>query len=201
MGATAENTQREIGGLRDDMTATIDEIERRLRGGVKSVTAMDARVKGRRTGEDAAEAVTVAVTDNQSLVAVGGAVAATAAGYATFAALDGWRASQDPATRLRHGVGGVRGAVGTRLEDLRKGGVLLKLDPEKQGYVRVTDARLGTASIPRKDNLVVVKKLVWALMMAVFTALGSVVAKRGAAAVWQASTHEDPPDQKKKPGK
>ncbi len=201
MGATAENTQREIGGLRDDMTATIDEIERRLRGGVKSVAATDARVKGRRTGEDAAEAVTVAVNDNQSLVAVGGAVAATAAGYATFAALDGWRAGQDPATRLRHGVGGVRGAVGTRLEDLRKGGVLLKLDPEKQGYVRVTDARLGTASIPRKDNLAVVKKLVWALMMAVFTALGSVVAKRGAAAVWQASTHEDPPDQKKKPGK
>jgi len=201
MGATAENTQREIGGLRDDMTATIDEIERRLRGGVKSVAATDARVKGRRSGEHAAEAVTAAVADNQSLVAVGGAVAATAAGYATFAALDGRRASQDPATRLRHGVGGVRGAVGTRLEDLRKGGVLLKLDPEKQGYVRVTDARLGAASIPRKDNLVVVKKLVWALMMAVFTALGSVVAKRGAAAVWQASTHEDPPDQKKKPGK
>jgi hypothetical protein len=44
MGATPADTEREITRLRGDMTAAIEEIERRVRGGLRGVARAEGRL-------------------------------------------------------------------------------------------------------------------------------------------------------------
>jgi hypothetical protein len=44
----------------------------------------------------------------------------------------------------------------------------------------------------------VIKKFVWAALLSLFMALGSVLARRVADAVWRSMTHEEPPTAKSK---
>ena len=74
----------------------------------------------------------------------------------------------------------------------------MKLDPEDGGYVRVSDARLEPPPNKKRGQSTVIKKFVWAGLLSVFMALGSVVARRVADSVWQAMVHEEPPTEKSK---
>ena len=49
MGATPEDTEREIVRLRGDMSAAVEEVEHRLRGGMRSVATAEARISGAST--------------------------------------------------------------------------------------------------------------------------------------------------------
>lgn len=204
MGANPADTQREITRLRGDMGAALDELERRVRGGLRGVASAEARITTARAGEDAVNAA----RDNPTLLGVAGVVAAGAVAYGAFALVNGMRQRGKPQNRLRRGVNSARGELSERviegversrrqLERSLPRGILLKLEPEDGGYVRLSDARLEPPKKKRGQSTVI-KKLVWGVLLSLFMALGSVVARRVADSVWKAMVHEDPPTEKSK---
>jgi hypothetical protein len=204
MGANPADTQREITRLRGDMGAALDELERRVRGGLRGVASAEARITSARAGEDAVNAA----RENPTILGVAGVVAAGAVAYGAFALVNGLRQRNKPQNRLRRGVKGVRGELSERvsegvqrsrrqLERSLPQGILLKLEPEDGGYVRLSDARLEPPK-KKRGKSTVIKKLVWGVLLSLFMALGSVLARRVADNVWKAMTHEDPPTEKSK---
>jgi hypothetical protein len=216
MGATPEDTQREIDHLRGDMSAAIEEVVGRFRGGMRGAATTEARISSVRAGQDAVERA----KNNPTLLGVAGVVAAGAVAYGAYALINGMRERQKPSNRLKRGVSQVREELSERvqegvessrrqLERALPHGVLLKLEPEDGGYVRVSDARLepppGTGKDPKKSEKgkkrgqsTVIKKFVWAAFLSVFMAVGSVLARRVADSAWRAMVREEPPTEKSK---
>ena len=210
MGETPADTEREITHLRGDMTAALEEIDRRLRGGLRSVATAEARITTGRATEEAVERV----RSNPTFLGVAGVVAAGAVAYGVFALVNSRRERNKPQNRLKRGVKQVRGElsetaerVAERLEESRRqlergllpSGVLIKLEPENGGYMRVADARLEPpANKKRSSRSPVIKKFIWAALLSIFMALGAVLARRVADSVWRATVHEEPPTAKPK---
>jgi hypothetical protein len=200
MAAGPEDTEREIVRLRGDMTAAVAEVERRFRGGLRGVATAEARITSGRARDDAI----AAARDNPTLIGVAGVVVAGAVAYGTYALVSGLRERQRPQNRLRRGVSQLSAELSERVSEgvessrrqlersLLPHGIVLKLEPEDGGYVRVADARLE-APARRRGNGVVIKKLVWAGFLSVFLAVASVVARRLADGAWRAMVHEEPP--------
>jgi hypothetical protein len=199
MAAGPEDTEREIVRLRGDMTAAVAEVERRFRGGLRGVATAEARITSGRARDDA---ISVA-RDNSTLLGVAGVVVAGAVAYGAFALVNGLRERQKPQNRFKRGVSQlgaelserVSGGVESSRRQLERSlphGIVLKLEPEAGGYVRVADARLEQPDRQR-GNGVVIKKLVWAGFLSVFLAVASVVARRLADGAWRAMVHEEPP--------
>jgi hypothetical protein len=200
VGTTPADTEREITRLRGDMTAALEELERRLRGGVRGVASAEARITSGRAREEAIGRV----RENASLAGVGAVVVAGAIAYGVYSVVAGQRERARPTNRLRRQAERVRGEVGERVEASRQQlqrardrGVLVKLEPASSGYMRLTDARLELLK-PKRGQSTVIKKLVWAAMLSIFMALGSVIARRVAGQVWRATVREDPPTEKSK---
>ena len=200
MGATPEDTQREITRLRGDMSAAVDEVERRFRGGLRGAATTEARIGTVRAGEDAIERA----RQNPTLLGVAGVVVAGAVAYGVYALIKGSRERQKPQNRLKQGVSQLRGELsGTvehslrQLENALPHGVLLKLEPEEGGYMRVSEARLEQPK-KKRDESKVIKKFVWAAFLSVFLAASSVIARRVADTAWRAMLHEEPPTEKTK---
>jgi hypothetical protein len=205
MGETPADTEREINRLRGDMTAALDEVERRVRGGLRSVAKAEARIASVRAREEVAERA----RDNPTLLGVAGVVAAGVVAYGAYAVIRNLRQRNTPRNRLKRGVQTVRDELSEGMERLGEGveesrrqiesvlprGLLLKLDPEDSGYVRLSDARLEPLKKKRGQSTVI-KKFVWAGLLSVFMALGSVLARRLADNAWKAMIHEDPPTEK-----
>jgi hypothetical protein len=203
MGATPEDTEREIVRLRGDMTAAVEEVERRLRGGFRGVATTEARISSVRASEDALSRA----RENPTLLGVLGVVAAGAVAYGVYALINGRRKAQTPQSRLKRGVAELSELVTEGVETSRRQleralpqGVLLKLEPESGGYMRVSDARLDPPEAVRKKRgqSIVLKRFVWAGFLSVFLAVASVVARRMADSVWRAMLHEEPPTEKGK---
>jgi hypothetical protein len=203
MGAKPEDTERQITQLRGDMSAALEEVERRLRGGLRGVATAEARISGVRAGQD----VVAQARENPTALGIAGVVAAGAVAYGAYALVSGLRARNAPRNRLRRGVKQVRGEVSERvsgaegaLRQLERSlvrSVLLKLEPEHGGYVRVSDARLEPPNKKRGQSKVI-KRLIWAALLSIFMALASVLARRVADTVWRATVHEEPPTEKSK---
>lgn len=205
MGATPEDTQREIVRLRGDMTAAVEEVQRRLRGGLRSIASSEARISSGRAGED----VVIKARDNPSLLGVAGVVAAGAVAYGIYSLVNGRREAQKPQNRLKRGVSEITERVSEGVESSRRQieralphGLLLRLEPESGGYMRVSDARLEspiqTAKEKQRGRSTVIKRFVWAGFVSVFLAVSSVLARRFADTAWRAMVHEDPPSDKNK---
>jgi hypothetical protein len=193
MGATPADTEREINRLRGDMSAAIEEVERRLRGGLRGVATTEARITTVRGARE-----------NPTLVGVAGVVVAGAVAYGAFALLNRARERGKPQNRLKRGVQHVREELTERAEESRRQleqslprGVLLKLEPEDGGYVRVSDARLEPSK-KKRGRSTLIKKLIWAALLSIFMAVGSVLARRVAEAAWKSMVHEEPPTEKSK---
>jgi hypothetical protein len=203
MGAKPEDTERQITQLRGDMSAALEEVERRLRGGLRGVATAEARISGVRAGQD----VIAQARENPTALGIAGVVAAGAVAYGAYALVSGLRARNAPRNRLRRGVKQVRGEVSERvsgaegaLRQLERSlvqSVLLKLEPEDGGYMRVSDARLEPPNKKRGQSKVI-KRLIWAALLSIFMALASVLARRVADTVWRAMVHEEPPTEKSK---
>jgi hypothetical protein len=193
MGSPADNTQAEIGRLREDMAAAVLEIQRRFQRGLPSAVTNEVRLMSGelRTGFSSR------LHQNANLVGFAGTVAVCAIGYGAVSAIGRRRANQTPAVAPRAALSLAENLPGLRgLEQLRRGGVLLKLDQDKGGYVRVTDARLAPEPPPvatKEAGSHVVKRLGWALLLTVFMAAGSVLARRLAGMAWRAAVQEEPP--------
>jgi hypothetical protein len=201
MASTPADTEREIGRLRGDMTAALNELERRLRGGLRGVAGAEARIGTDRARRD--------MTNSPTLLGVVGVVAVGAVGYGVYSLLSGRRKAKKPRNRLKRGVeqvreqleerlgGGVEASL-RQLERAKQRSLLVKLDPEDGGYMRVVEARIESPTEKNKGRQDVVKKLVWAGVLSVFMALGSVLARRVAGTVWKVTVREDPPTEKNK---
>ena len=63
--------------------------------------------------------------------------------------------------------------------------------------MRVSEARLDPPK-KKRDQSKVIKKFVWAGFLAVFMAIGSVLARRVADTAWRAMLREEPPTEKSK---
>jgi hypothetical protein len=187
------------------MTAALEEVERRVRGGVRGVASAEARITGERARDD----VVARARDNPTLLGVAGVVAAGAVAYGAYALVRGMRERNKPANRLKRGVRHVREELSERvgegvetsrrqLERTLPRGVLLKLEPEDGGYVRVSDARLEPPPNKKRGQSTVIKKFIWAALLSIFMALGSVLARRVADSVWRATVREEPPTTKSK---
>ena len=196
MGATPADTEREINRLRGDMSAAIEEVERRLRGGMRGVATTEARITTVRGARE-----------NPTLVGVAGVVVAGALVYGAFAVINRARERGKPQNRLKRGVQHVREELTERAEESRRQleqslprGVLLKLEPEDGGYVRVSDARLEPSkpATKKRGRSTLIKKLIWAALLSIFMAVGSVLARRVAEAAWKSMVHEEPPTEKSK---
>ena len=207
MGATPEDTEREIGRLRGDMTAAVEELERRLSGGLRGAATTEARISTTRTASAAASRA----RENPTLLGVAGVVAAGAVAYGVYSLVRGRRERQKPTSRLKRGVSHLQAELSERvtegvetsvrqLERALPRGVLLKLEPEDGGYVRVSDARLEPPQkeAKKRGKSTVIKKLIWAAFLSIFMALGSVLARRVADSAWRAMVREDPPTEKSK---
>jgi hypothetical protein len=184
------------------MTAAVEELERRVRGGLRTVANVEARITSARARDELVEQA----RENPSLLGVAGMVAAGAVAYGAWALIGGVRERNKPQNRLRRRVKHAGGELSERLaegvessrrqlERARQRSLLLKLDPEDGGYVRVSDARLESPN-KQRGRSPVIKKFVWAALLSVFMALGSVLARRVADTVWRAMIHEDPPTKK-----
>jgi len=187
------------------MTAAVEEVERRLRGGLRGVASSETRISGVRAGEDAL----VRARENPTVLGVAGVVVVGAIAYGVYALVSGMRERSKPQNRLRRGVSHfgtelserVSEGVQTSRRQLERAlpqGILLKLEPEDGGYMRVSDARLDAPPAIRKKRgqSKVIKKFVWAGFLSVFLALSSVLARRVADQAWRAMVHEDPPTEK-----
>lgn len=208
MGSDVEDSGRRISALRGDVSDAIAELQDRIRGSASPGDLAGARGAGAQAGQQLGGRV----REKPQLAAVAGMVAVGAAGYGLYALADRWRESRLPQNRLKRRVGGVRTGVESgvrsrvtesrrRVEKAKKtarnAGLLLKLDPQGKGYVRVTDAKLDIPN-RKKDASNVLKKLIWAVFLSALTAGASVLAKRLAGQLWQSTMHEEPPDQKEK---
>jgi hypothetical protein len=202
MGETAADTEREIKQIRGDMTAAVEELDRRVRGTLRTAAKVEARLTSPRTRDELVEQA----RDNPSLLGVAGMVAAGAVAYGAWALVSGIRERNTPQNRLRRRVQHAGGELSEKLAEgvessrrqldrARQRSLVLKLDPEDGGYVRVSDARLEPLN-KKRGKSPVIKKLVWAALLSVFMAVGSVVARRVANSVWHAMVHEDPPTKK-----
>jgi hypothetical protein len=193
MGANPADTQREITRLRGDMTAAIDEVQRRVRGGFSGVASSEARISTARAAEN-----------NPTLLGVAGVVVVGAVAYGAYALVRGTRQRNKPRERLKQGVEELSERVTEGVERAKRElerslpqGILLKLEPEDGGYMRVSDARLEPPKKKRGQSTVI-KKLVWGVLLSIFMAVGSVMARRVADTVWRAMVHEEPPTEKSK---
>ncbi len=205
MGATPADTEREIGRLRGDMTDALAELQRRLEGGVRGIAGAEARISTARTQRQ----LTAQARDNPTLLGVAGVVVVGAIGYGIYAAVKRSREQAKPQNRLKRGVaelterveGGVelsRRQLERQIERAKPRGLLLKVEPEDGGYMRVTDARLDVPAAKNKGRQDVIKKLLWAGFLSVFMAVSSVLARRVAGTVWKVTVREDPPTEKPK---
>ena len=206
MGATPEETEREIVRLRRDMSAAVEEFERRLRGGLRGIASSEARISGGRASGEAIERA----RENPTLLGVAGVIAAGAVAYGVYALISNRREQQRPQNRLKRGVEQVRAELSERisegvessrhqLERAFPQGILLKLEPESGGYMRVSDAKLEPSAISKqRGQAVVIKRFVWAGFLSVFLAVGAVLARRLADTAWRAMVHEEPPSEKDK---
>ncbi|MBV9578771.1 MAG: hypothetical protein JO057_09295 [Chloroflexi bacterium] len=178
------------------MSATVAEVERRFEGGLRGVASAEARVKSGRARDDAV----AAARDNPTVL---GVVAAGAVAYGVYAVVQGMRERRKPTSRLRRGVSQLSAELSERvsggvessrrqLERTLPHGILLKLEKESGGYVRVSDARLEPPPNKRGRGTVI-KRFVWVGFLSVFLAVGSVLARRLADGAWRAMVREDPP--------
>jgi hypothetical protein len=187
------------------MAAALEEVERRFRSGLRGAARTEARISGVRAGEVAI----TRVRENPTLMGVAGVVVAGAVAYGAFALIRGARERQKPQNRLKRGLSQVRAELSERvsegvetsrreLERALPHGVLLKLEPEDGGYVRVSEARLEPPPKEQKKRgrSTVIKKFIWAAFLSIFMAIASVLARRVADTAWRAMVHEQPPTEK-----
>lgn len=207
MGATAADTQREIAHLRADMTRTLDELQQRLRGGLPGIVGGEARAAGHRTQaqvSDAAGDLTERVKENPAVASLVSTFAIAAAGYAVYSALEAWRDSRRPKARLKHRVEDLRGELEDRWDSIRqiagragKRGVVVVVGGNSKDALRVLDREgkpLNDGEGTKRSD--VLKNLLWAGLLAASMALASVLARRGAGALWKATLREAPPTER-----
>ena len=174
MGETAADTQREIAEIRGDILSATRELEHRAaRAASPSTYAEIAR-------------------ENPAAVAGIVLVGLGAAGVVAVRAILERRRRQRPTERLRRTVYGVAEGLGEQIERAREalpGSLPVGLrigtgEGEDNGATRV--------QVPgSQPNMI--KRILWAGLVAAMMAAGGLVARRVSAMIWRQAMREEPP--------
>lgn len=168
MGATSADTQREIEEIRKDVSSAVSELEKRLAHAASPKTYLEL------ARENPAAVLGLGVA--------GLGVVGTMAARAVLAA----RQRNRPSERLRRTVHDVAEGLGEQLGRAREAipvGLRIGSADDERG----TEIKL-TGSQPS-----MVKRLLWAALVAGMMAAGGLVARRLSATLWRQLMREDPP--------
>lgn len=168
MGATASDTQREIEEIRKDVRSAVLELQRRAR------RTTDVKRQARHVQENPA-----------AVGGVGLLLTGLAAVFAARAIAEA-RRRRRPEERLKRTVRSAAEELGDRWERAREAlpfEVRLGSDGEERGQ---------SVEVER-SNPNMVKRMLWAALVATLMAGAGLAARRVSALVWRAAMNEDPP--------
>ena len=170
MGATSADTQREIEEIRKDVSSAVSELEQRLAHAVSPKTYLQ-----------------LARENPAAVLGIGVAGLGVVGTMAARAVLDARRRNR-PSERLRRTVHDVAEGLGEQLGRAREAiPVGLRIGAAGDDDDRGTEIKL-TGSQPS-----MVKRLLWAALVAGMMAAGGLVARRLSATLWRQLMREDPP--------
>lgn len=183
MGATSADTQREIEAIRTDLTAAVTALKQRAiqvgqRAEDQAARVADVRTQTRRVKEHPA-----------ALAGVGLAVVG-AGGIATARAVIRARRRQRPEERLKRTVRTAAEELGERWERARHG---IPLEVRLGG---ADDNGHGRRVEMERKEPGMIKRMLWAALVATVMAGSGLAARRLSAIVWKAAMDEDPPTAK-----
>ena len=181
MGATAADTQREIEEIRKDVSSAARELRHRV-----------LRVTDRAKNP---ETYTSAVQEHPAaLVGVGLGAVGVGGLYAARAIAERRRRNQ-PRERLRRAAATAAETLGERIEQVRETvrESLPTLPVEVRFGTQGADGDGGESAPVERSDPSVVKRVMWAGLVAGMMALGGLIARRAATTVWRSMLNEEPP--------
>ena len=181
MGATAADTQREIEEIRKDVSSAARELRHRI-----------VRAKARAT--DTRTVTTAIQAHPAALIGVGLGAAGVGGLYAARAIAERRRRRQ-PQERLRRAARAAAEELGERIEHVRETvrESLPALPVEVRFGTQGAEDDGGKDAVVERSNPSVVKKVLWAGLVAGMMALGGLIARRAATTVWRSVLREEPP--------
>ena len=172
MGATAADTQREIDEIRKDISSAAEELVKRA-GRVTDLGAYTRSAK-----------------DNPAALAVAGLVVVGVGGLVTYRAVAERRRQQRPQERLKRTVRSAAEELGERFERARGA---LPFDVRVGSRDDDDDDDRGSTLEVEGSEPSMIKRVLWAALVASVMAGAGLLARRVSAAVWKAAMKEDPP--------
>lgn len=174
MGATSADTQREIEEIRKDVSSAVSELEKRL-----------ARAASPKTYLELARENPAAVI---GLGVAGLGVVGTMAMRAVLAA----RRRNRPSERLRRTVHDVAEGLGEQIGRAREAIPAIPVSV-RIGSAGDDDGDRDTDIAVTGSQPSMIKRLLWAALVAGMMAAGGLVARRVSATLWRQLMQEDPP--------
>ena len=173
MGATASDTQREIEEIRKDVSSAARELRHRI------LRATDTRN------------VTTAVQEHPAALVGVGLGAAGIGGLFAARAIRERRRRQEPRERIRRAARAAAEGLGERIEQVRE--ALPSLPVEVRFGTQGADGDGGESAPVERSDPSVVKKMLWAGLVAGMMALGGLIARRASTTIWRSTMGEAPP--------
>jgi len=172
VGATAADTQREIDEIRKDVSSAARELRHRF------LRATDTRNVSAAVEQHPAALIGIGL----GAVGIGGAFAARA--------LIERRRRRTPQERFKRAARDAAENLGERIEQVRESLPSLPFELHLGG--RGGDDEAATPIIER-SNPSVLKKVLWAGLVAGMMAVGGLVARRASTTIWRSILKEEPP--------
>ncbi|MDP8923326.1 MAG: hypothetical protein M3O34_10685 [Chloroflexota bacterium] len=170
MGATAADTQREIEEIRKDVSSAARELRHRV------LRATDPKN------------VTTAVEEHPAALVGVGLGAAGIGGIFAARAIIERRRQRQPRERIRRAALAAAAEISERLEQVRE-----SLPVEVRLGTQAADGERGESAPVERSNPSVVKRVLWAGLVAAMMALGGLVARRASSTIWRSVLREEPP--------
>jgi hypothetical protein len=172
VGATSADTQREIEEIRKDVTSAVGELRRR------ASRATDVKTQSTQLSGQAREHPAALAGAGLVVAGIGGALGVRAVLEA--------RRRRRPEERLKRTMRSAAEELSERWERARD---VLPLDFR----LRDGDDDEGKSVQLERNDPSMIKKALWAALVATMVAAGGLLARRLSAAVWRAAMQEDPP--------
>jgi hypothetical protein len=167
MGETSVDTQREIESLRDDLSATVAELERRAK------RAVDVKTQ---------------VQEHPAVVGLLGLGILAGLAVLAYNAVSDYRESRKPVNRLKRRAGEAREDLGERWGRAREAAPIR--------ISRRSSDREDESVETRAQEPGMVKKILWAGLTAAIVALFGLLARRASSVLWESLMREPPPTSK-----
>ena len=175
MGATAADTQREIEEIRKDVSSAARELRLRI------LRLIDTKKN-----------VATAVEEHPAaLVGVGLGAVGVGGLFAARAIVERRRRRRQPQERIRRAARAAAEGIGERIEQVRE--ALPAFPVEVRFGTQGAEGDGGEPAPVERSDTSVVKKMMWAGLVAGMMALGGLIARRASTTIWRSVLKEEPP--------